>query len=160
MDKIGGARTTVRLKLGKLIEYLAWLLTAMSFAMAWGVGIIIAGTISRMGFVRKIALENCKKDWAACCGGNQSNWLIMDLHNNRLSKDLKKKLNYLLDPNYVNSIWCSKWSAVTAKYIYWIIQDRGDWSLKEIMDFEKMFCIEMTGAALVAIMKKCEHKDK
>ena len=53
-----------------------------------------------------------------------------------------------------------QWSAVTAKYIYWIIQDRGEWSLKEIMVFKKLFCIEMTGAALVAIMKKCEQKDK
>ena len=39
-------------------------------------------------------------------------------------------------------------------------QDRGDWSLKEIMEFERSFCIEMTGAALVAIAEKCEQKDK
>ena len=140
---------------GKVIDYLTWTLTATAFGFAWLVSICILNGFGRSNLVCRIILTNCMKDWADSCGGNENNVMILSLQNTRATPELKKKLDYLLDPCFVNNVWCSKWSAITARYIFWTIQSRGEWTIKEAIGFEKLFTIEITGAALVALLKDC-----
>ena len=131
-------------------------MTVVSFMFAWAISIGILGGLSRLRWVQEISLARCKEDWATCCGGNANNEAIISLQDDRTTPDLKKKLQCLLDPVFINNVWCSKWSAVSARYIFWIIQKRGNWTMVEIIGFEPLFAIEMTGAALVAIAE--QHK--
>ena len=85
--------------------------------------------------------------------------MILSLHDSRDTAELKKKLENLLDPYFVNNAWCSKWSEVLAKYIFWIIQEKGEWTAVKIMGLERLFMIEMAGTALVALTKICGNKD-
>ena len=82
------------------------------------------------------------------------------MDNGRTTKELKKKLAQLLDLDFVNNVWCSKWSSVLAKNVIWLLLDRNAWSLQEIISLDQRFLIETVGTALAAIMKGKEVKTK
>ena len=107
-----------------------------------------------------LTFASCKEEWANCCGGNQNNEIIIALDNGRTTKELKKKLAQLLDLDFVNNVWCSKWSSVLAKNVIWLLLDRDAWSLQEIISLDQRFLIETVGTALAAIMKGKEVKTK
>ena len=147
----------ILIKLGSLLTSLTWLLTVASFGLAWATSIGILMVIGRSGWMRNTVINECEEEWATCCGGNSNNKSILVLQNNRSTLELKKKLDYLMDSSFINNMWCSKWSLVSAKYIYWTIQNRGGWTVAEVIGLEYLVTIEMAGTALVAITKKQEQ---
>ena len=104
-------------------------------------------------------INSCKAEWAGCCGGNQNNEHIITLESSRTTKELKKKLEQLLNPDFINNVWSSKWSSVLARNIFWTIQDREEWSLLKTVRIDQLFLIEIMGTALVAIAKGKENKN-
>ena len=154
----GGLVAVIVGEVYKLVAGAARLATISSFVLAWAMSICLLGWIGRSKWICYTVLTSCRNEWSACCGGNQNNRLIIGLHDSRPTTDLKEKLAWLMDPDHVNNIWCSRWSSVTAKYIYWTIQKRGEWSIKELIKFEQLFMIEILGTALVALVGKCEAR--
>ena len=132
----------------------------MSYGVAWATSLAILCCLSRLEWIRRAVSASCKEEWASCCGGNQNNVTIIVMDNDRTTKELKKKLVQLLDPDFVNNVWCSKWSSVLAKNVIWLLLDRDEWSLLETISLDQRFLIEIVGTALVAIMKERENKMK
>ena len=132
----------------------------ISYVIAWVMSLAILCCLSRLKWIRRTVGASCKEEWANCCGGNQNNEIIIALDNDRTTKELKKKLAQLLDLDFVNNVWCSKWSSVLAKNVIWLLLDRHAWSLQEIISLDQRFLIETVGTALAAIMKGKEVKMK
>ena len=130
----------------------------ISYRVAWATGLAILCCLSRLEWARRVVSASCKEEWASCCGGNQNNKTIIVLDNDRTTKELKKKLAQLLNPDFVNNVWCSKWSSVLAKNVIWLLLDRDEWSLLETISLDQRFLIETVGTALVAIVKGKENK--
>ena len=96
----------------------------ISYVIAWVMSLAILCCLSRLKWIRRTVGASCKEEWASCCGGNQNNEIIIALDNDRTTKELKKKLAQLLDLDFVNNVWCSKWSSVLAKNVIWLLLDR------------------------------------
>ena len=131
----------------------------ISLNFAWATSLMLLSCLGRIKGVRRIAIASCKKEWADCCGGNQNNEHIIALESNRPTKELKKKLKLLLDPEFINNVWCSKWSSVLARNIFWVVQERKEWSIMDTLQVDQLFAIEIMGTALVAILKGKENKN-
>ena len=122
--------------------------------VGWIFGAVAVLVVGRASFLRRIISTSCRNEWKRCCGGNRSNVLILDLHHYRSSAELKKKLKMLTSPVFKNNIWCSKWSEVTARYIFWVVSERNGWAAAELWELDMLFIINLFGNVLLSLVSQ------